>query len=214
MLLTLFEALALAAQCAPAVAPETLLAVVQVESGFDPLAIGVNGEPRLTVTAGSAGEAAAKASSLIAAGRSVDLGLAQINSRNLGWLGLTVTTAFDPCRNLTAAAQVLQVAYAQGDARIVGEQAALRTAFSLYNTGDRSRGFRNGYVTKVANAAARIVPAIEVETSPPRAPGDVVKASNATPAWDVFGQMASSSTFVLKISPAAFATPATDGSSK
>jgi len=35
-------ALALAAHCAPTIAPETLLYVVQVESRFEHLAIGVN----------------------------------------------------------------------------------------------------------------------------------------------------------------------------
>src|SRR5687767_2128026 len=35
--------LALAAQCAPGVAPSTLLAVARAESALDPFAIGVNG---------------------------------------------------------------------------------------------------------------------------------------------------------------------------
>ncbi|MEI9891358.1 MAG: hypothetical protein WDN45_13185 [Caulobacteraceae bacterium] len=42
----------------------------------------------------------------------------------------------------------------------MGEQAALKTALSYYNTGHPARGFTNGYVAKVANAADRIVPAI------------------------------------------------------
>src|SRR3990167_7991228 len=113
-ILPLFEALTVVAQCAPAVAPETLLSVVQVESRFDPLAIGVNGKPRVSVSAATPKEAAAKASALIAAGRSIDLGLAQINSKNLGWLGLSVEAAFDPCRNLAAAARVLQAGYEGG----------------------------------------------------------------------------------------------------
>lgn len=45
---------------------------------------------------------------MISAGRRVDLGLAQINSKNLGWLGLSVEAAFDSCQNLAAAARVLQ----------------------------------------------------------------------------------------------------------
>ena len=62
MLVTLPEALTLAAQCAPTVAPETLLSVVQVESGFNPLAIGVNGKPRVIVTASTPADAAARVS--------------------------------------------------------------------------------------------------------------------------------------------------------
>ncbi len=42
---------------------------------------------------------------------SVDVGIAQINSSNFVWLGLTVDTALDPCRNLAAAAKVLFVKY-------------------------------------------------------------------------------------------------------
>jgi Transglycosylase SLT domain len=35
--------LALASQCAPSVAPETVLAIIQTESSGDPLALNVNG---------------------------------------------------------------------------------------------------------------------------------------------------------------------------
>src|SRR5690606_16182090 len=174
----------LAATCAPTVAAETLLAVAKVESGFDPLAIGVNGAPRVTVRAKSSAEAVRQASALITAGRSVDLGLAQINSRNLGWLGLTVEAAFDPCRNLAAAARVLQDGYDRSGADAVGEQPALRTALSYYNTGNARRGFANGYVAKVEKAAAQVVPAIQAEpdASEPEPP------SPPPPSWDVFGQ--------------------------
>jgi hypothetical protein len=40
-----------------------------------------------------------------------DVGLAQINSSNFGWLGLTMETALDPCRNLAAGAAVLLARY-------------------------------------------------------------------------------------------------------
>ena len=199
MLLTLPEALTLAAQCAPAVAAETLLSVVQVESGFDPLAIGLNGRPRVTVTASNLADAAAKASALIAAGRSVDLGLAQINSRNLGWLGLSVEAAFDPCRNLAAAARVLQAGYGRSGAAAVGDQPALRAALSLYNTGDPIRGFGNGYVARVTRAATRLVPAIQLAPeSPSAATGS--KPPPPTPSWDVFRQTAGASSFVIRVS--------------
>jgi len=199
MPLILPDVLALAAQCAPAVAPETLLSVAQVESGFDPLAIGVNGTPRLTVAARTRAEAAAKASALIAQGRSVDLGLAQINSKNLGWLGLSVEAAFDPCRNLAAAARILQAGYGQSGADTVGEQPALRMALSRYNTGNPIRGFNNGYVAKVTSAAARIVPAIQAT---PMSPSDEAPAAvpPSPPSWDVFGHTAGAASFVIRVS--------------
>ena len=64
MPLPLAEFLALATTCAPNVAPATLAAIVQVESGFNALAIGVNGTPRVTVTASTATDAAARAKAL------------------------------------------------------------------------------------------------------------------------------------------------------
>ena len=49
MFLALSALVGLAQQCAPAVAPQTLLAVVRAESGFDPLVVAVNGAPRLVL---------------------------------------------------------------------------------------------------------------------------------------------------------------------
>jgi type IV secretion system protein VirB1 len=190
MALTLAAALALAAQCAPTVAPETLLSVVQVESRFDPLAIGVNGSPRLNVTPTSVDDAVARAGDLIAAGRSLDLGLAQINSKNLAWLGLSLREVFEPCTNLKAAARVLQDGYGRSDAGRVGEQAALRATLSYYNTGHPVRGLSNGYVGKVEAAARRIVPAIGGEIRAVSASvASAAPAENPSLAWDVFGDV-------------------------
>ncbi|MCI3133362.1 lytic transglycosylase domain-containing protein [Phenylobacterium aquaticum] len=190
MALSLAAALTLAAQCAPTVAPETLLSVVQVESRFEPLAIGVNGLPRVALTPASVDEAVARAGELIAAGRSIDLGLAQINSKNLQWLGLSLRQVFEPCANLSAAARVLQDGYGRSDPGAVGEQVALRTTLSYYNTGHPSRGVRNGYVGKVEAASARIVPAISGQ---PALPSSQVTtpAPPESPrlAWDVFGDV-------------------------
>lgn len=202
-MLPLPQVLALAAQCAPAVAPETLLSVVQVESGFNTLAIGVNGAPRVTVSAATASEAAEKASVLIAAGRSVDLGLAQINSKNLAWLGLSVDAAFDPCRNLAAAARVLQAGYRPTEE--IGEQPALLRALSRYNTGDDQRGFRNGYVTRVTKAAAQIVPALRAATPSETTTLDeaLVPTPPPRPSWDVFGDAGPSGGFLIRTSQTA-----------
>lgn len=193
MPLTLAAMFALAQICAPTVAPETLLSVARVESGFEPLAIGVNGGLPRSLRPKTNTAAVRQASELIASGVSVDLGVGQINSRNLSWLGLKVEDAFDPCRNLEAAAKVLVANY-HGAARDREPQAALRTALSMYNTGDRSRGFRNGYVGKVTRAAAYVVPALQT-ASPALTPKDPRPSSGAPAAtaapWDVFGRRAS-----------------------
>ena len=142
---------ALASQCAPTVAPETVLAIVQTESSAEPFALNVNGG-RQPARQGNAADAAATARRYVAAGYSVDLGLGQINSRNMRWLGLTWETVFDPCTNIAALGQLLTANY---NAAKPGRdpQSALRVALSMYNTGSQTRGFRNGYVAKVVGNA-------------------------------------------------------------
>jgi type IV secretion system protein VirB1 len=184
--------LALAAQCAPAVAPSTLLAVARAESALDPLAIGVNGPGARRPTPRSKVEAIAAARGLLQAGQDLDLGLLQINGRNLGWLGLSLEAAFDPCRSLAAGARVLEDGYAQGARRHGPGQAALRVALSYYNTGHATRGFANGYVARVLSHA--------VPSAPPASiPRPVAIHAAAPPAaWDVFGRAAAVRTrFVL-----------------
>jgi type IV secretion system protein VirB1 len=143
--------LALASQCAPTVAPETVLAIIQTESGGEQFALNVNGGKQPSRQSNAA-DAATTARRYVAAGYSVDLGLGQINSRNMRWLGLTWDTVFDPCNNVAALARVLTTNY---NAVKAGRdpQAALRVALSMYNTGSQTRGFRNGYVAKVIGNA-------------------------------------------------------------
>jgi type IV secretion system protein VirB1 len=132
--------------CAPNVAPATLEAVISVESGGNPLALNVNGPAVQPPPARDVSEAARVAAGFIARGYSVDLGLMQVNSRNLVELGLTVQQILDPCTNIRAGAAVLTADYAEA-ARTRGEgQPALQAALSAYNTGDFYRGFANGYV--------------------------------------------------------------------
>lgn len=142
---------ALASQCAPTVAPETVAAIIQTESGGHVFALNVNGGPR-PARQTSAAQAAETAQRYIAAGYSVDLGLGQINSHNMRWLGLTWETVFDPCTNVAAIGRVLTLNYNSVKAGR-DPQTALRIALSMYNTGSQSRGFNNGYVAKVVGNA-------------------------------------------------------------
>lgn len=169
--------LVLASQCSPTVAPETVLAVIQTESSGNLFALNVNGG-RQPARQSNAVDAAATARRFVAAGYSVDLGLGQINSRNMRSLGLTWETVFDPCTNIAALGQVLTANY---NAAKPGRdpQSALRVALSMYNTGSQTRGFRNGYVTKVvanagpADAATPYVVAIPVAATVPPANTDL-----------------------------------------
>ena len=200
MILEYSAILALAAQCAPSVAPATMLAIVRTESGGFIHALNVNGTkspPRPKDQA----SAAVLARRYIAAGYSVDLGLAQINSRNLSRLAMTIEDALDPCRSLAGGASILT----QNFVAISNEsspQARLRVALSMYNTGSRRRGFTNGYVGKVLANVASV--AVRSRDIPTRAVANVMMAAAATdlnpkppaqamvqappPKWDVFGR--------------------------
>lgn len=167
MLLALSALVGLAQACAPDVAPQTLLSVVAAESGFDPLTVAVNGPQRRVFHPGDAARAQAIAAQWIATGHSVDLGLGQINSRNLAALGLTLAAVFDPCRNLAASATVLADGYRRAAPAPGAEQAGIATALSYYNTGDPHRGLANGYVGKVWRAAATVGPATPAAPTPP-----------------------------------------------
>jgi len=129
MILPLAVFAQLSTTCAPDVAVETLTAIARTESGLDPLAIHDNSTGRSYRPQDQA-EAVRVAAPLLAAGHSIDAGLMGINVGNWRWLGLTAETVFDPCENIRAGATVL-------------------TAFSRYNTGSPTRGFRNGYVQRV-----------------------------------------------------------------
>ncbi|WP_157033576.1 lytic transglycosylase domain-containing protein [Belnapia moabensis] len=151
--LTLAAIHALATACAPSVAPETVAAIARAESGQRILAIRANGAGGGAILPTTRHEAIERAHALLREGRSIDLGLMQINSRNLGWLGLSIEDAFDPCRNIAAGARVL-------------------TSFSGYNTGHPQRGFTNGYVARVlaasvSNAAQAPAPAATLPLNPP-----------------------------------------------
>ena len=144
--------LGLAAQCAPNVAPSTIAAIVETESRGYQSAPNVNGLGRRPARPATAADAGRVASSYVSKGYSVDLGLGQINSRNMRWLGLTWDTVFDPCTNIAAAGRVLAGNY-QTVRPAYDPQTALRVALSMYNTGSQVRGFRNGYVGKVLGNA-------------------------------------------------------------
>lgn len=215
MILDIATVVALAHQCAPSVAAETLVSVVHTESHFNPYAIGINAKGVAAPDPASRASAAAAARRLIARGYNIDLGLGQINSANLKWLGLSVEDAFDPCRNLAAAARVLSGNYLSVVRSSPTTEAAIATAVSMYNTGSRSRGFGNGYVGRVYASSTVVVPAIRhglapampTTPAPPPALGTQAPAASAptiTVDWDtsadaqtaklmVFGSASSSS---------------------
>ncbi len=197
--------LALASQCAPSVAPQTVVAIIRTESSGLPFALNVNGG-RQPARQKNAADAAAVAQEYVAAGYSVDLGLAQINSRNMRWLGLTWDTVFDPCTNIAALGTVLTSNFNSVKSGR-DPQTALRVALSMYNTGSQTRGFRNGYVAKVLGNAGIVDMAVSnAPATPPitaASDGDlptIFATQNSVPplqdrpttppAWNVFERAA------------------------
>ena len=154
----MIDLLALVQQCAPTVAPRTLQAIIRTESGFDPLALHVNGNVRLRRSPKTAAEAISWSGWLIGHGYSVDMGLMQINSRNLARFDLTAADAFDPCRNIRAGAAILSENYAWAVRSHGAGGQALLHAISAYNTGTLHGGWRNGYVARVVRNASEIAP--------------------------------------------------------
>lgn len=159
--LAIATALSLAQSCAPSVAPGTLLAFARAESALDPLAIHVN-RPPATLHPTIKAAAIAIASRMIADGRSVDLGLLQINSANLPRLGLTIEEAFVSCSNVRAGVQLMLSAYTRCASVIAEPQRCLRVMASEYNTSTPDRGFANGYVKLIELAAAHVIPELRV----------------------------------------------------
>ncbi|MET0336404.1 MAG: lytic transglycosylase domain-containing protein [Caulobacter sp.] len=182
----------MAEQCAPSVHVSTLLSVAHAESRFNPLAIGVNGARPRSIAPADKVQAVRTAQALISSGANLDLGLGQINVKNLAWLNLSVADAFEPGLNLKSSAKVLAEGYGRVATNSAGADEALRSALSIYNTGHPSRGVRNGYVARVQASARRIVPAINVaadRATLPQASDVSVEPPSPTPQhWDVFGR--------------------------
>jgi type IV secretion system protein VirB1 len=181
--LSIPTAVRLASEHAPTVNTSTLLAFAYHESQLRPFAIHDNTTDQSAFPA-SALEAVNLARVRLAQGHSLDLGIMQVTSANLARTGLTMTTAFDAGESLRAGAMILTAAYRRclrGSVKpnTARQQAALRCAASVYNTGDEQAGILNGYQSEIWRAAAQVVPAIQFNAagtlpSPPVAPEDVV----------------------------------------
>lgn len=127
--------------CAPNVDPVTIDVIIQHESAGNLFALHVNApwtaaQPR----ASSVEEAAAITRKFVAAGYNVDLGLMQINSRNLSALGYTIEEMFEPCKNVAGGGAILTNFYGKALGSYQDGQPALHAALSAYATGSFVRG--------------------------------------------------------------------------
>jgi type IV secretion system protein VirB1 len=165
MLGLLFQLAPLLRTCSPEVAPETMAAIVEVESGNNPLAISVVGA-KLKTQPTNAVEAADVAQQLEGLGKTFSVGIAQLPAKDLSKLGLTYDSAFDPCENLKAASQRLVTCYQKAKKRsaFVEDQTALSDALSCFKFGNFKKGYQSAskgtlsYVDQVRAAAQPLPP--------------------------------------------------------
>jgi type IV secretion system protein VirB1 len=128
-----------------------MMAIVQVESGGNPLAIGDN-TTRRSYYPHDRAAAERLAHRLLNAGHLLDVGIAQIDSMNFAAFGVNAHTIFDPCINLSVGAKILSDDYSFAALRYPDAQVALRHAIGMYNTGRLNAGAR--YIARVVAAAA------------------------------------------------------------
>jgi len=140
---------ALCSQCGPTVAPSTTQAIIRVESGGNPYAIGDN-TLKKSFAPKTKQAAIHLAAYLLAQGHNLDMGLMQVNSCHLKTMKFTLDEIFEPCRNITIGTTILADFYRRND---TGEDKnlVLFKALSAYNTGSAWRG--PGYVNKILKAA-------------------------------------------------------------
>ncbi|MFU0507286.1 lytic transglycosylase domain-containing protein [Pseudaminobacter sp. NGMCC 1.201702] len=209
----------LAQNCAPQVAMETIAAVVSVESGFQPFAIRINTDHPLAEQPKTRAEAIETATTLIAEGHDIDLGLGGINSSNLGRLGLSVSDTFDLCLNIKASASLLggyyQIALRGGATTAQAEAVMLR---SYFGNGDASIGEMVGYDKKVLAERERLsgqldsIEIVEAQALPAReragessaamvesdpAEKSQQRSQASVPRWDVYNLGRQSSVLVF-----------------
>lgn len=180
----MMEFIALAQQCAPTVAPQTMAAVASVESGYNPYAIGVVGG-RLERQPGNSAEAVATARQLEADGWNFSLGIAQVNRHNLPKYQIDYAQAFDACTNVRIGSKILEECYVRALKVTPEAQAALHAALSCYYSGNFTRGFKPdvagkpSYVQKVLASAGVTPKALAVIPSVPLAAGPKPQADKA-----------------------------------
>jgi type IV secretion system protein VirB1 len=147
--------------CAPLVEPALLQRIVRVESGGNPLAIGVVGG-RLARQPSNLQEAVATVQALERSGWNYSIGAGQINRIHFSRFGWTdIRSGFSACNNLAAAQQVLRECYERavrhGYASANSDSAygVTHASLSCYYSGDLVRGARLGYVKRVLGKASQ-----------------------------------------------------------
>jgi type IV secretion system protein VirB1 len=207
----------LAQTCAPAIAIETLAAVVSLESQFQPFDIRVRGSSSPHEQPKSKAEAVETATVLMAEHKDVQLGLGGIGIAELRKFDLSIADAFDPCLNLKATATLLDGYYRLAVRAGATLQQAERVMLqSYYGRSDPSVGKMAQYDKQVQSEAKRlsktlsaiaigqsvgqsIVPESQASDLPLNGEeGSLPHRSVKPPSWDVFHVARQSSALVFQ----------------
>lgn len=125
-------------------------AIMKVESNYNDLVVNVNKVG--SFKAKTKDEAKSIIQDYMAKGYSVDIGLMQFNSNNLQYPAFShysFDDLLDSCKNIKAGSDIFYLAYESTDKNL-NHQERIQQALSIYNTGNKEFGFKNGYVAKYA----------------------------------------------------------------
>ncbi len=138
--------------CGPEVHPATTQAIVEVESGGNPLAIHDN-DTGGSYTPSTRSQAVEIASRLLARRHSIDIGLMQINSWHLRKKRIDCDSLFDPCFNIRTGTEILAAFYRTHRQKNPSDppDVTLLKSLSSYNTGTPYHGTR--YIAKILKRA-------------------------------------------------------------
>lgn len=184
-------------------------ALVTIESGFNPYAIGVvNG--RLQRQPRNKDEAVATALNLRKLGFNFSMGCRQVNQANLAKYGLDIETVFNPEKNALAGSAIYDECLTRAVAKFGNGIAATRAALSCYYSGNFTRGQQKegnqpSYADKVlahiapgeqqvVSQAIPVVATGPLSTKPkrpanagsPASPNAAKPEGPQTASWDVF----------------------------
>lgn len=140
-------------QCSDPYAHRSVMtAIVKVESGGNPWAININNKGvRLLAQPKTKEEAISWVNWFNDRNYNIDIGIAQVNIKNIKRMGYSPTQFLDPCLNLKIASQILLDNYKSSSKKTLNSDDAVKLAISAYNTGNFRDGYKNGYVQKVVN---------------------------------------------------------------
>ncbi|MCX8514679.1 MAG: lytic transglycosylase domain-containing protein [Burkholderiales bacterium] len=139
--------------CSIKVAQNTMKAIIKTESRGNYLVIGLNTKKHHYIMPKDINSAIAIVNFLEQNNYNFDIGLTQINIKNVHKLGYMAQDMLNPCLNVFIASEILHKYYIKALNNSATNKEALYKAISAYNTGSFSAGITNGYVAKVISNA-------------------------------------------------------------